>query len=271
MALETGQKGIEVSAGELPFERRSDLLVVLLEAQQAIFDVGKRGKVIRAEHLALDDGEVDFDLVEPTGMHRAMHRDDVAEGGLQTTDAGTATVRGAVVHGPEDATSGLVWRLAHYVGDQFLEGLLSQRHMVLSLMVATSPLRSTSRAMSPRLKRDSGSPRFVGSSQAMALTSTTTSGGKNSGPPRALEFLQTRQTSLEEAPTPLTHDVTSDIEPGGDLVVAESFGGKENHLGAHHIKIWQRIFPGPLGENPSFLGTQRDVEWAPPRHPLPLR
>jgi len=42
---------------------------------------------------------------------------------------------------------------------------------------------------------------------------------------------------LEEAPTPLTHDVASDIEAGGDLVVAESLGGKENHLGTHHTKI----------------------------------
>ena len=33
------------------------------------------------------------------------------------------------------------------------------------------------------------------------------------------------------------------FQSGGDLVIAESFGGKENHLGAHNIKIWQRTMP----------------------------
>ena len=108
MALETYQKSIEVSACKLPLERRSDLLVVFLEAQESSFDRCERGEVIRGEHLALDDGEIDLDLVEPAGMHRSVDRDHVAESGLQTTDARAATVRRAVVHDPEDAASGLV-------------------------------------------------------------------------------------------------------------------------------------------------------------------
>src|SRR5258706_16173823 len=134
------------------------------------------------------------------------------------------------------ANSGSRGKIQHRCCQGRMASSLSQRHTVLSLMVAASPLRSTSRAMSPQLKRDSGSPRVRGSSQAMALTSTTTSGGKNSGPPRALAFLQSRHAVLEEAPPPLTHHVAPHIQSGGDLVVAESLGGKENHLGTHHAK-----------------------------------
>src|SRR6266849_3153021 len=122
MALDACQKGIEVSAGELPLERRGALLVVCLEAKESIGDLGERGEVVRGEHLALNDGEIDLDLVEPAGMHRTMNRDDVVESSLQTTDAGIATMRRAVVHDPEDAASSLVGWLAHDVGHQFLEG-----------------------------------------------------------------------------------------------------------------------------------------------------
>src|SRR5450759_4481038 len=109
------------------------------------------------------------------------------------------------------------------------KGLPSQRR-------ATSPLRSTSRAMSVQLKRDSGRPRVAGNSQAIALTSTTTSGGKSSGTTRAQTFLQTRQTVLVEPLAPLTYHVAPNVQSHSDLVITESLGGKENHLGARDIK-----------------------------------
>src|SRR3990172_8097650 len=58
----------------------------------------------------------------------------------------------------------------------------SQRQTVLSLIRATSPVRRASAATSVTLIRESGIPRDAGSSQAMALTWTTSSGGEN---PRA--------------------------------------------------------------------------------------
>src|SRR4030042_820740 len=58
----------------------------------------------------------------------------------------------------------------------------SQRQTVLALIRATSPVRRASAATSVTLIRESGIPRDAGSSQAMALTWTTSSGGKN---PRA--------------------------------------------------------------------------------------
>src|SRR5271169_83260 len=88
---------------------------------------------------------------------------------------------------------------------------LSQRQTVLSLMVAASPLRCTSRAMSLQLTRDRGRPRVAGSSHATALTSTTTSGGKSSGATRARLLFQARQALLEEAFTPLAHHVAANV------------------------------------------------------------
>ena len=36
------------------------------------------GKVIGREYLALDNGEVNLDLIEPTGVNRGMHKGESA-------------------------------------------------------------------------------------------------------------------------------------------------------------------------------------------------
>jgi len=59
----------------------------------------------------------------------------------------------------------------------------SQRHAVMSLMVATSPAWRTCRPRSATLQRDSGIPCVAGNSQARALTCTTRSGGETGGRP----------------------------------------------------------------------------------------
>lgn len=42
---------------------------MILEAQQAIPAFSQGRKLIGREHLALNNGEVDLDLVEPNGIH----------------------------------------------------------------------------------------------------------------------------------------------------------------------------------------------------------
>jgi hypothetical protein len=66
---------------------------------------------------------------------------------------------------------------------------LSQRHKVAPLISATNPWVSTSRRISERESRESGSCKRCGSSQASALTWTTTRGGeKRAGrPPRGCD------------------------------------------------------------------------------------
>ena len=70
--VESFEEAVEVVAGELPFERLGDLLVVSSEAEEPLFDGGEVGEVVGLQHLALDDREVDLDLVEPAGVDRRV-------------------------------------------------------------------------------------------------------------------------------------------------------------------------------------------------------
>jgi hypothetical protein len=46
---------------------------------------------------------------------------------------------------------------------------------------------------------------------------------------------------FEESFTPQADDLTSGVEPGGDLVVRQALSSEKDHLGSHHLKIRQRI------------------------------
>ncbi|HEV8103844.1 MAG TPA: hypothetical protein VGP69_08930 [Gaiellaceae bacterium] len=59
------------------FERLRDLLVVSSEVEEALFDGSEVGEVVGLQHLALDDREVDLDLVEPAGVDRQVDEDEV--------------------------------------------------------------------------------------------------------------------------------------------------------------------------------------------------
>src|SRR4026209_1936700 len=108
-------------------------------------------------------------------------------------------------------------------------------------MEATSPRRRTSRLISGIEWRDKGRPWLRGSSQAKALTATTTLGGKAGRPPAPRLFEQPCKTLLEEALAPPADDLAWSIEPGSDLIVAGSLSGVEDDLGPDHISIRRRI------------------------------
>ena len=55
------EQDAQVGLGELPLERGGDLLVVVLEREQARLDRGEVGEVVGREDFALDDREVDLD------------------------------------------------------------------------------------------------------------------------------------------------------------------------------------------------------------------
>ena len=97
------------------------LFEVALEVRQSLGHCLQAGEVVWGEHLALYDREVDFDLVEPTCVDRAMNRNDSRMGVRQTPYRSLATVRRAVVHDPEHAARGVVRRLAHDLIDQATE------------------------------------------------------------------------------------------------------------------------------------------------------
>src|ERR1700745_2029099 len=58
-----------------------------------------------------------------------------------------------------------------------------------------------------------GNPRRTGSSQARALISTMTLGGKARRSPAARLFFEPSQALNVETPTPLAHDLTRCVEP----------------------------------------------------------
>jgi hypothetical protein len=69
VALDLGEQPVEV-AGEGPVEGSCDLSVVLAEAEQSLGERVEGVEVVRGQRLALDDREVELDLVEPGGVDR---------------------------------------------------------------------------------------------------------------------------------------------------------------------------------------------------------
>jgi hypothetical protein len=113
----------EVIAGEFPLEGSGDALIIVLKLQETLLDLMERVEVVGSEDLALDNGEVDFDLVEPAGVDRGVDRDEVGEGILEATDGGLSAMGGAVVHDPEHSVRVAVRGLGHDLGDEAAKGL----------------------------------------------------------------------------------------------------------------------------------------------------
>src|SRR3972149_4910057 len=72
------EKRVEVGSGELPLERPGEDLVVGSEGEDPGGELLERGRVGRREDLALEDAEVDLDLIEPRRVDRQV---DEAQGG----------------------------------------------------------------------------------------------------------------------------------------------------------------------------------------------
>jgi hypothetical protein len=87
------------------------------------------------------------------------------------------------------------------------------------------------------LKRESGSPSSLGSSQARAFTLTTIPGGKDTRSPLPGEFLKAGHPPLEETLAPLTDDLARGIESSSDLVFAQPPRGIQHDLGADDVTI----------------------------------
>ncbi len=133
-------------------------------------------------------------------------------------------------------------------------------------MVPTRPVSWTYRASSARLHRARGTPWVEGNSQARALIWTTTSGGKNPRPTRAVAVVQPREPSLEEALAPLGDHFSTTVQPLGDLVVSPSVRGQEDHLGSQDLEIRQRIFSCTSMQLSRFTVSQLDGIRTFPRH-----
>src|SRR5439155_24076897 len=142
----------------------------------------------------------------------------------------------------------------------------SQRHTVLSLMVATSPERCASATNLGTLQRASGCWRRLGSSHARALTCTTTSGGKSPGAPGTWPLFQAGEALLEKPLAPQAHHLAPGMQGAGDLIVGAVLGGQQDHLGADNHEIRQRILGGAAAQLSGLSTRQPDPIWALPWH-----
>ena len=70
MSVDPDEESVEVGAVEGQLVRLCDLAVVLGEAEQPLGERVERVEVVGRERFALDDREVELDLVEPGGVDR---------------------------------------------------------------------------------------------------------------------------------------------------------------------------------------------------------
>src|SRR6266508_3021311 len=113
----------------------------------------------------------------------------------------------------------------------------SQRHSVETETSLTRPVVMTSSRSSGRLQRPSGTPRVAGSSQAIALTSTTTAEGETARPAGPLAVPQPAKAFLDKAFAPLRHGVDRHPKPPGDPGVLLPLGGRQHDPGPHHLAL----------------------------------
>ena len=79
-------------------------------------------------------------------------------------------------------------------------------------------------------------------------------------------LLQARQSLLEEAFAPLADHLAASIQAHGNLVIVDTCGGHQDHLGTNDFVVRQRIFRSPTIELSGLIGGQIDTERAFPWH-----
>jgi hypothetical protein len=123
MGIELCHQVGKVGAGKFPLEGSCQALVVILKSEETILDLGEGGEVVGGEDLPLDDGEVNFDLIEPTGVDRSMDQDEVGVGFLEALEGSLPAMAGAVIHDPEHPARVAVRGLGHDLGDEAVKRL----------------------------------------------------------------------------------------------------------------------------------------------------
>jgi hypothetical protein len=113
-----GEQASEIPTGEAPFDGASEGFIAVLEGEQPVFDFGQAAKVARRQDLALDDREVDLDLIEPTRVDRSMDHGYCWMGSLEPLNGGCASVGRPIVHDPKDTSCFSVRRGSHDFGHQ---------------------------------------------------------------------------------------------------------------------------------------------------------
>jgi len=91
----------EILACELPLERFGCLLVESLEGEEPLLEFVEVGDIAGVEDLALEDGEIDLDLIEPARMDGQMDKVGVGPVLGEAVYGEGPAVTAAVVDDPE--------------------------------------------------------------------------------------------------------------------------------------------------------------------------
>ena len=70
----------------------------------------------------MDDGEIDFNLIDPAGMNGGVYQKGIRPAGSNAVDCLLTAMSRAVVHDPENALGGLVGFVTHYFSDEAIGG-----------------------------------------------------------------------------------------------------------------------------------------------------
>ena len=80
---EFGQQRGQIFAGKRPLKRASGRFVTVLEPEQRGFEGGRIGEVAGRQHLALDNGKVDLDLIQPARMNGCENRNGIVPSAVE--------------------------------------------------------------------------------------------------------------------------------------------------------------------------------------------
>src|SRR5512132_69370 len=143
---------------------------------------------------------------------------------------------------------------------------LSHRQSVETDTWSIRPVVMTSSRSSARLQRPSGTARIAGSSQAIALTSTTTAEGELARPTRPLAIPQPAKPLLDKALAPLRHGVDRHPKPPRDLDVLLAVGGGQHDPGPDDLALLGGRPAQPALQHPPLAGGQGDRKRAGSAH-----
>src|ERR671922_780355 len=133
----------------------------------------------------------------------------------------------------------------------------SQRQIV-EAEASVTPRSITSRCSSAREKRPSGTPWVTGSSQAIALTWATCSGGKTARATRARLVDEPPETIGGESSSPAPDTARRGVEPARDLGVGHPSRGVEHDPRPLHVLERQLLGPGAALQHPELLVGELD-------------
>jgi hypothetical protein len=134
---------------------------------------------------------------------------------------------------------------------------------------ATNPWATASRRNSVTDQRANGRPRRDGNSQASALISTLTAGGKKRRPADARLIFQPGQPVDVETLAPLADDLARRIQANANDIVRQPLAGQQHDLGPDHRSIGRPISARPPDQLRAFPSRQLDEKRAVPRHDVP--